>query len=403
MSYFRLLPNELLLELSLYLNYRDTILACDILNCERPRLWIYKIHKELGYDNDFIREYVYDNTTQTMKTLLPLNEKYLELKARKTADFGTEFYQDIFVAIIYASRLKDFQLAGELIHYFITLTNVMSSADIRDSYFIAIRGTIATGNFRVANKLIAQTRELSQFTSFLNLQRAIVIGLFERYPTGNAELLGEYNIDQSNINQKNIVEGLAAGGHLEELKKIPNIDANDLYAASQLGRINVIKYYNLYTTVNINEMMRTGHIDLIPDFEHVDNREYITAYLIAKGYLEIMKRYEDILTVNYVLPANPVHHVLNNGLLACITYNHIDVLGYLYKRFGKDLVNYIRTYFGIYIMQIKFYNISDITFKYLIKNKILTRGMIKKIPQYSLEEMKKYNDDAYQYVMSLME
>src|SRR5581483_9737243 len=118
-TYFIILPNELLLELSLYFNYRDTVLACDFLKCQSPQFWINKIRHELGYSNEFIREYVFDN--EQVKTLLPLNEKYLELKARKGTDFGTEFYQDVFVLTMYASRLKDFRLADELIHYFLTI------------------------------------------------------------------------------------------------------------------------------------------------------------------------------------------------------------------------------------------------------------------------------------------
>ena len=34
-TYFAILPSELLLELSLYFNYRDTILACKFLRCEQ--------------------------------------------------------------------------------------------------------------------------------------------------------------------------------------------------------------------------------------------------------------------------------------------------------------------------------------------------------------------------------
>ena len=46
--------------------------------CESPVFWINKISRELDYSSNFIKEYVYDNQTNTMKTLMPLNEKYLE-------------------------------------------------------------------------------------------------------------------------------------------------------------------------------------------------------------------------------------------------------------------------------------------------------------------------------------
>ena len=91
MSYFLTLLPELLLELSLYFNYRDSVLYCDLWKCD-VKFWLNKIRNELGYSNEFIKEYVYDNDTNTMKTLLPINEKYLELKARVGTDFGMSLH-----------------------------------------------------------------------------------------------------------------------------------------------------------------------------------------------------------------------------------------------------------------------------------------------------------------------
>ena len=98
MTYLSVLPKELILELFLYFNYRDTISTCQILPnnvCESPSLWSHKINKELGYSTDFIKKYVYDTITQTLKTLLPINEKYLELKARNWQTLRQNFIKSM--------------------------------------------------------------------------------------------------------------------------------------------------------------------------------------------------------------------------------------------------------------------------------------------------------------------
>src|ERR1700738_3636201 len=88
-TFGKLLPKDLLLELGLYLNYRDIwgLIVLDENILFNPKLWINKIHEELGYDNEFIKQYVYNTSTEEKMTQLPLNEKYSELKSRKGVDF----------------------------------------------------------------------------------------------------------------------------------------------------------------------------------------------------------------------------------------------------------------------------------------------------------------------------
>src|SRR5581483_6037315 len=176
MTYFSLLPHELLLELSLYFNYLDTILVCEFLKCERIDLWLYKIEKELGYSTEFIREYVYDKTNKTVKTLLPINEKYLELKARKSVDFGTEFYQPQHIQVTRASRLNDFNFANKLTHYFLHISKCMPKFSYDLNYGATIARALGNGNILLAT-------ELTNNPPYnFELKPYIVRGIYERYP-----------------------------------------------------------------------------------------------------------------------------------------------------------------------------------------------------------------------------
>src|SRR5581483_1011819 len=121
--YADILPKDLILQLSLYLNYRDIWQLCNLSSfypniCFESDFWLNKIRNELGYNDDFIKEYVFDKQTNEKKTLLPLNEKYIELKSRNNIDFGSEYYLNSFILGHRASRVRDFDLAKELVLYF---------------------------------------------------------------------------------------------------------------------------------------------------------------------------------------------------------------------------------------------------------------------------------------------
>ena len=77
MTFFSILPVDLLLEQSLYFNYPDTQTYCSLLkSCDS--IWLYKIRKELNFD-DF----------KAADTILPLSLKYLNLKSVTGVDFGS--------------------------------------------------------------------------------------------------------------------------------------------------------------------------------------------------------------------------------------------------------------------------------------------------------------------------
>ena len=177
-TYLSILPSELLLELSLYFNYRDTILACKFLRCKQVDLWLYKIRRELGYSNIFIQKYVYNNGI--LKTLLPINEKYLELKARKSVDFGTEFYHNSRTLIIRSSRLKDFALADELTTYLLQISENQNESlgYFIDDYGRALSGAIGSDNMEFAMKLF-NTWPMDRIWKAPGLISAIVRGFMK--------------------------------------------------------------------------------------------------------------------------------------------------------------------------------------------------------------------------------
>lgn len=402
MLYFKLLPNELILELSLYFNYRDTILLCSILNCKNPHIWITKIHKELGYGYEFITQYVYDNTTQTSKTLLPINEKYLELKARKTADFGTEFYQNMYILIVHISRSNDFKLADELIHYFLTLSRLISRNDLIYIYMAAVRGALGVKNFELVDKLLEEfNREEPTIFDVTNMSYNITAGIYEAYPIGNLDLLTKYHIYTVYYD---IINGLAAGGHLKALDSYGlQVTPSSLYAALQLGRKNIIEHYDLINQSldGIKYTIDGGYIELLPNLDSMNStqRNETACYLVGNGYLE----YVNLFTKEELLYTNPFLPIRDKiGIWGCINYNHLDMLNYLYQLFPAEVTHEIEIIFNTYPMNEKLYNTAELTFKYLYDHKIIAEQHFRKIPQNTLEIMKNYNNSAWQYVMSLM-
>ena len=181
-----LLPTELLLDLSLYFNYRDTLLACKILKCGDAWLWTNKIEKELGFSRNFVKQYVYDNTAKIKKTRLALNEKYLELKSRKSVDFGSEQYAFMNVLLNRASRIKDFALASSLVNYFLNFAKEVSSSSselnfTRLAYYIhVIQGASSVNNFDLVDEMILMANQDSENSEEVNkrIKTAIVKGWF---------------------------------------------------------------------------------------------------------------------------------------------------------------------------------------------------------------------------------
>lgn len=244
---------------------------------------MHKIRNELGYSNDFIKEYVYDTQNNIKKTLLPINEKYLELKAQRGIDFGTDFYQSNGLLIMRSSKLTDFSLAYDLTSYLLSVT---SSTSI-NSHFMALQGSVTSGNLMLTDKIITIIKTKYRHEISL-LNGTIVKGIYEKYPDGNQALLNRFNIDQSDVSPADIIAGLASGGHLEQLKKHDIkqwqqfIPGNILEDAIYAGREKIIDYYDLSMTEERFDaiIIISGHIDLLLDITTLSEKYKKIYYVI---------------------------------------------------------------------------------------------------------------------------
>ena len=397
-TYFSVLPRELLLELSLYFNYRDSVLHCDVWRCD-VKFWLNKIKYELGYSDEFIREYVYDISISTSKTIMPINEKYLELKARRGADFGTEFYSNLALEIVYSSRLKDTQYAIELTEYLIKMTELRfpDIGNIKNNYVVAVRGSISMGRLIFADQLIEQfynnidiiLENVHERNIGNDFNKYIIMGIYEN---SNLDLFNHYGITDQDIDVINIISGLAAGGHLEQLRPYESLlNADNLLAAGQLNRRNIIQNYKwlLNDSDFLKFIIDLGNIELLPPIKDLPQniQETILIEFISRGYLEELIQYQDLLTLI----------IAKRGIRECLLYNHIDVLVYIYKLF-PDVSGTIRHAFK---SDMKFLTLT--TIDYLLANGIISMRDTKTTIIYlsDLSLMNKYNEDALHYLLNL--
>ena len=333
--YLDILPRDLILELSLYLNYRDSILAFQSLNknyAQRPEFWLNKIHKELGYSQEFIKEYVYDNGI--MKTLLPLNEKYLELKARHGVDFGTEQFNLIEILLNRAARLNDFALANELIDYLLYInksTGVEAPGRILPDI---IANAISVKNIDLTNKIIDQFTKWRVKTKGIlerireRIRDALIRGIYERPLTERTELLRLYNITiNPETDEIHIIGGLASSGNLTELieylpldkyRAVPWAYDSELHYALTNNRINILEYYKYQHRYGL---IHNVHLNLLPSSLNRTDEEQLIRVLLESGYIELVKNFD----VKDLLNQYPYH------ASQVAIYNHVDVLSYLYS------------------------------------------------------------------------
>lgn len=398
MTYLSILPRDLLFELFLYFNYRDTILACQSLPnniCESPLLWIHKIRKELGYSNEFIRDYVYDTDNQTSKTLLPINEKYLELKARTSVDFGTEFYQAYAILLVRSSRLPDIQLAKELTKYLLHITQYVDSPTKKITYGIAIFGFIGRGATDFADKLINEYYQGIPKTIVKDFGSEITSGIYEGYPNGNPELFDHYNvIPDSQYN--NIIEGLAAGGHLQQLKNLVIPEIKLLGNAIRLNRKNIVDHYDLINRYDqsIGIITSYGHLYLLPKICNVDKPRQmeILSNFIFDGYLEEIIEYKHLIN----------DEMIKRTVNVCLTNNHIDTVNYLLSLNPKLVKLIITEAFGNLETLGDKYGLDLSTWYYLINNRLIGVHQIKLIlSSYISTVMSNIDKDAIDYLSSL--
>ena len=363
------LPTDLTLELSLYLNYRDSCLACEFLRCERIEFWLNKIRRELKFSNEFIQQYIYDGNT--LKTLLPINEKYLELKARKTADFGTEFYQSIQILIKFSSLIRDFALAMQLVQYFLTILN-FDEGDSKfqklfyqsTQYKNILKNAMAVNNIKLASSFSFKIAQMAPAVQ-MRYKNNIVHGIYENNPIPDQSLFKKFKIKPNDFKPIDIVIGLANGGHLKEMleKQPPANIQNDLSVVVERGRKNIIDHFNLLSIGdNLRILIDYGHADLLPDLEALsDNQRLIVmVQLIRRGYLELVQK-----NIQYLTDAT----IINLSIKTCIHSNHLDMLNYLYEFYQVETMAAISQQINLNVF--KFEHLTVDMLEYLTKHKLI--------------------------------
>ena len=387
MTYFAILPNELVMELSLYLNYRDLCLFCVGLNlniCGNPALWLNKIRKELGYDSEFIKEYVYDAEANQMKTLMPLNEKYLELKSRRGADFGCERFTDGEILVERASAMNDFKVASDLTHYLLNVLGRYYNDDpvptILDQ---AIMGSISAGNTELADEMIIKFKNELIKELKAPLRNDLITGIYAANPAIRAKLLKHFKISIDPLIDKiDIVKGLTKADNLDELKVILplsdyKVDANIffvlLFTAYKYGHKDIIDYYSL--PPYLLGAIENGHIELIkyPMVPDVQRR------LVEYGYLEIVKEF------------NPKDIPFDSTELA-IYFNHIDMLNYLINtKHDKPM---IKTFVTLRLLT------SDM-FDFLLRIDAINMKIFETLTEKQKKNILRYNLQLYEHLVEL--
>lgn len=203
MTFFSILPVDLLLEQSLYFNYPDTQTYCSLLKfCDS--VWLYKIRKELNFD-DF----------RATDTVLPLHLKYLELKSITGVDFGSEYFVQTTMFIRRAVRVKDVDLRRNLVDHFFSLPTVVN---LKNSFYRPYISDVLQGALAVNDSYLYQkyldinAKRDPNWEVLLNIDYIRTSGYAE---AGNLEEAEEARHDDIIIT----LEGLVRGGHLELLKK----------------------------------------------------------------------------------------------------------------------------------------------------------------------------------------
>ena len=374
-NYGSILPKDILLNLGLYLNYRDIWNLCQLNAniCFTPDLWIYKIQKELQYSADFVKQYVYNITSKQKITRLPLNEKYMELKSRNNVDFGSEYYKTLPVLLHRASRKRDFEYARQLIKYFLASTITLTYVDE------IIVGAVSVGNLELMYDIIERMTGHRQPPVETDEFRPIIVdSIIEGYYQSSMKtkekmpsLLSDFHITPELLKTKQvpIIKGLAAGNHLEELKR-QNIDLNDITLRLQLEHAAVQN--NAYSVINYYQIKRPVDIAMVVDYVGIDAMADIALVpvesLVENSYLEyLILDKKKLAAFLEKLQRSPLASatLAYATLLRTIQNNHVDMLAYF--------VNVLNVKFPPNVQKKITENIDTLlpeTYEYLKKNVI---------------------------------
>ena len=115
MTFLSALPFELIQELFCHFNHSTTISVLNSLQFtleKSDKIWRYKILNELKYDKSYFEH-----------TIIPLDQKYLELKTNHSVDYGSEAFTERFQIMEHIGLLPDTPETTKLLDYFIEKYN----------------------------------------------------------------------------------------------------------------------------------------------------------------------------------------------------------------------------------------------------------------------------------------
>lgn len=220
MTYLTLLPSDLVLEQSLYLNHSDTEAYCTFFTfCNR--IWAHKIMKEFDIS--------------PAATMLPLSLKYLELMSLTKVDFGSEYFIDPVTFINRASRYPDKKIREKLLDYIFGLDYIDETRKNQIFLYLQVyilrvlTGLLSINDTKLYNKYVKLYQNSISDRELIILAKAET-GISEVDPVGILEL-----------------KGFARGGHLDlmqpYLESMHVIEILDLAKeAAQFQQRAVISY-----------------------------------------------------------------------------------------------------------------------------------------------------------------
>ena len=180
-----------------------------------------------------------------------------------------------------ASRLTDFQLARELIYYFLYIDNneiksgaapfLMLFPKEPDGYIlnIILRGAVAAGNIKLADDI------MYLYVIDINLadastQNSLIAGIYEHSHNERSDLIEHFGIlINQTTHRHGILSGLARSGNLDELILYLPYDIDNswflymfnLYSAIIAYQKNIINYYKL--RISNNDLLKYGYVRIV--------------------------------------------------------------------------------------------------------------------------------------------
>ena len=349
-TYFELLPSELFYSLCCYLYIKPIEDLCRITKkfrntCDDDNLWKFKINHEFPY---------IDNQDKISSIFTP-RLKYIQLKSIRYVDFGSEYFQRMILYLTRASRVKDHNVAYNLI------VKVLEHEEVDNlNYITVLSGAIASNNKLLINEYKKKVIAILPET---------ISAAYAGYVEGGDDEVSIAMINNllgSTVRIQNVsyvipnaaLLGLVRGGHLDELKKFndPNIHEY-LFRAAEFQQWAVVDYL-LARYFSLADMNDHGRLTALFEYIKVlvevwENQRFIRTYEKYKTYF-----YSADMTIRHV----PIHGLFEYALV----FGNIFVLDYLIKN-------------KIYVVSIDQYDLADLYQFPVIQNQL---DMMKHLERY---------------------